>query len=269
MMNRNRYSILNPTRGFAFDGEGDGGDPPEINLEDPKVVAAIQAAVTEATAGLKTNKEEILTEKRALAQKLKDLEAKWGNLDPEAVKTLMARFENDEEAKLIADGKVDEVIENRTQRVVEQSKADVLAAQTVAEERGTENTVLKARIKRLILDRAVQEAANEAGILPSAVTDATSRAHQLFQVGEDDTPVALDGDTIVRGKDGKTALTVVEWLTGMQKSASHWWAPSSGGGGQGSGDGKSPDLDAEAQKAVEQMSPRDKLRVGLEAAEAS
>ena len=256
------YAVLNPTRGFAFDGEGDDGDPPVIDTSNPAVKALIDAAVNEATAGLKTNRDEILNEKRTVTQKLDELKAKWGDLDPEAVKTLMARFENDEEAQLIADGKVDEVIEKRTKRALEQSASDVLAAQTRTGELETENGTLKGRIKKLVLDRAVQEAAGEAKLLPTAVPDAIQRAHQIFQVGEDENPVALEGDTIIRGKDGKTALTVGEWLTGMQKNAPHWWAPSEGGGAIG-GAGSEKTVDDETAEKVEKMSSRDKLRFGI------
>lgn len=256
----------------AFDGEGDddgddeGGDDDGPNLDDPAIRAAIASQVDQETAGLRSNRDELKAEKKALSRKLRELEQRFDGLDPDKVRALMQRFENDEEAQLIADGKVDEVIERRTKRALEQAESDVTAARTRAEELEQSESTLKARIKRLILDRAVQEVAlsDEVGLLPSAVTDAIERAHRVFQVNDEDELVAMEGDTIIRGKDGKSPLTIGEWLLGMRKSAPHWWAPSTGGGANGSGDGD-PHDDKDRKAQVDKMSSRDKLRTGLQA----
>lgn len=247
--------------------EGDPDPPtPEVNLEDPKVKAAIAAAVEEATKGLKSNRDEILGEKRKLSEQLTELQERWKDLDPSVVRNLMSRIENDEEAKLLAEGKVDEVLERRTERLRAQAETDVKAAQEIAEARQAELDTANSVIKELVVDAKIRAAAGDLGLVTTAVDDAIERGRKVFSLDDEKNPVALekDGSTIRRGKDGKTPLSPKEWLEGMKEAAPHWWAPSNGGGAAGSG---SKERAGDDQKKIDSMSPRDKLSVGLRASQ--
>lgn len=241
------------------------GDPnPTVNLEDPAVKAAIEAAVATATEPLVVKRDEILGEKKALAKTVLELEKKWKDLDPEMVRNLLSQVEGNEEAKLLAEGKVDEVLERRTEKMRAQALKDVEAANKRADDLEATLGKSNARVKRLVVDHAVAAAARDVeGFVASAVPDAIRRAHDVFTIQDDsEIPVALDGDgTVVRGKDTKTPLGVGEWLAELVgKECKHWLEPSSGGGARGSGDGTPGSVDADA---LEKMSPREKLAVGL------
>lgn len=241
----------------------DGGDA--ITLETPGVKELIDAAVTEAVGPLVAKRDEILGEKKTLAAEFAALKETWINLDPEQVRAMLKTIEGSEEAKLLTEGKVDEVLERRTEKLRAQAGKDVKAALDKVETLQGKLDASTARIKRLVVDHSVREAAGKIeGFVPSAMFDAVSRAHGVFTIQDDDPEavVALDpkDGTIKRGKDGKSPLGINEWLSDVVTGeCRHWLAPSSGGGAKGSGDGEGKGSASE----VENMSPRDKLAKGL------
>ena len=95
----------------ADDGsQGGGGGAPEIT---PEIQAIIDKAVNDQVSGLKAKRDELLGKLKEQGDNLKRFEG----IDPDTVKGMLKRFENDEEAKLIADGKIDEVLNKRTERL--------------------------------------------------------------------------------------------------------------------------------------------------------
>ncbi len=95
-------------------GEGGGGAAAAIT---PEIQALIDARVNESVTGLKTKNSELLGKLKEQGENLK----RYDGIDPDAVKTILQRFSDDEEAKLIAAGKIDEVLDKRTERL----RADV------------------------------------------------------------------------------------------------------------------------------------------------
>jgi hypothetical protein len=238
----------------------DGG----INLEDPAVKEAIEKIVSEQTAGLKKNRDDLLEEKRKLGEKFQELETRWAPLkefDPTMLASILERFEKDEEAKLIAAGKLDEVLNRRTDAMRKDAEKLVLAAQERATAFESATTALKGRIAQLVIGAKIRESAVKLGLAPTAIADAERDGMAVFDLDENENPVMHDVDgTLVLGKDGKSPKPPAEWLDGMREAKPHWWPPSGGGGAGGGGDrqrrGNGLDL--------EKMSPRDKLMVGLD-----
>lgn len=205
-------------------GEGGGGQGPEIT---PEVQALIDAQVSAAVSGLKAKNTELLGKVRESSETLK----RYEGIDPDAVKTILQRFSDDEEAKLIASGKIDEVLNKRTERMkagFEQETAKERQAREAAEQRA-------AKFTKRVLENSIRAEASAAGIHQHAVEDALFRAQTLFQLDEDGNPVASEG---LFGKDGKP-LTLKEWMAEMKDKAPHWWpATANGGGSQPSGGAK-------------------------------
>lgn len=250
----------------AFEGDPDPkpDDKPALNLEDPSVKAAIDNIIAEREKPLKANRDEILAEKRKLQEQLDELKSQWDGLDAESVKGLMKQIESSEDAKLISQGKVDEVIERRTERLRQQTAKDVEAAQGRVTELEGELSTAQNTIKELVVDASIREAASKIeGFVPGAIFDAVQRGRQVFTVDEDRNPVALDADgSVIRGSDGKTPLHPAEWLKSLVAGdCRHWLGASNGGGAEGGG----VPGDKAGKEAVEKMSSRDKLAVGLSA----
>lgn len=224
---------------YEGEGEGDAEGNDDVNLEDPKIKAAIDAAASSQLAGLKKNRDDIKGEKDALVTKVKELEATWSGLDPVAVKGLMDRMANDEDTRLIAEGNIDEVITRRTDALRNDAQTRIEAAEAKVGELTDSLTAKDRKIAGMVIGGAVRSAAALAKVLPEAVPDVERRAREIFSLGENDVIEARTPDgTLIIGKDGSSSLSPEDWLAdSMRKDAPHWWGPSGGGG---AGGGKDP-----------------------------
>lgn len=189
-------------------------------------------AEIEDVSGLKT----ALAKERSTAsdalKKVKDFETRFAGIDPDQVRAILDRVANDEEAKLIAEGKIDQVIEKRTERLradLDKRVTDANAAAQAANERAN-------RFSTRVLDDQIRAAAATAGIHAHAVDDALLRGRSMFQLDENGRAVQLgdDGHPVL-GKDGKTPFNPAEWLDSMKEAAPHWFPASASGSGSGGG----------------------------------
>jgi hypothetical protein len=188
----------------------------------------------EDTKGLKSALEKERQAAREAEKARKELETKFDGIDPVKVKNLMAKFENQEEATLIAEGKMDKVIEMRTEKARNEAQRLVKEAQTAAEQ--AEQRAQK--FSQRVLDNHIRAAAAKVGLHSHAIEDALYRGRNLFKLDENGDAVQLGADgQPVYGKDGKTPFTPAEWLESMKDIAPHWF-PASSGGGAGGGGGK-------------------------------
>jgi len=173
----------------------------------------------------KALKKALQAERDARAEYEKKLKAYEG-LDPEDTKAFIARFANDEEMKLIKEGKLDVVKENwiakmRTdhEKQLKASK-DAIAAES-----------LKAgKYQAQVLDNAVRQAAAKVGVHPPAVEDALFRARAMFSLDENGNAVQVRDGSVVLGKDG-TPYSPAEWLESMREAAPHWFPAMAAGSG--------------------------------------
>ncbi|UOO87486.1 hypothetical protein [Neisseria arctica] len=203
-------------------GSGAGGTPPETFTAE-EVEKLVSERLNEAVAGLKAKNGEVIGDNKKLKEQL----AQFDGIDPAAVKAILQRFSDDEEAKLIAEGKIDEVLNKRTERMKtahEKQLAEMTAKVEAAEARA-------AKFTDRVLGDAIRAAGSEAGIHKTAFEDAIFRAKTVFDIDDDGNAVAKDG---VFGKDGKP-LTLKEWFGDMQESAPHWFPMPQGAGARGSG----------------------------------
>jgi len=80
-----------------------------------------------------------------------------------------------------------------------------------------------------VLGDEIRSASSKAGALPSAQDDLILRAKGIFQINDEGEAIAVDeeGNSIM-GKDGKTALSPVEWVESLKESAPHLFPSASG-----------------------------------------
>lgn len=208
-------------------GNGDGGQGPEISPEVQKMIEArAEALANERTSGLKSKNTQVILENKELKAALKPFEG----FDAEALRSMMGRIDNDEEARLLASGKFEEAMSKRTERMkhsYEQETAKERAAREAAESRAE-------KFQRRVLENGIRAEAAAAGIHQHAIDDALYRAGGTFQLDDEGNPVAVEG---AYGKDGKP-LTLKEWFADMKEKAPHWWPATGNGGGAGHGGGK-------------------------------
>ena len=207
--------------GEGGDGGNGGGGNDNTQTEEARIAAAVEAAV----GGLKTKNSELLGKLKAAGDQLKSFEG----IDPEAVRGILSKFANDEEAALIAKGDIDTVLAKRADRMKAGFEKDLKLAQDAATNASSRTEKFASRV----LKGEVVGAASEAGVHKYAMEDAMLAAARDFELDDDGNPIAREGKY---GKDGKP-LTLKEWFAEMKDSRPHWFPATGNGGGAGHGGG--------------------------------
>jgi hypothetical protein len=202
---------------------GDGGGIP------PDTAKLIAEAVAKEVAGLRAKNQELLGKVKESSEVLKSYEG----IDPVKTREMFARFETDVEAKLIAEGKMSEVIDKRTERL----RADYDKKLTAEAETRAKAEAKAAKLAQRTLAGALRDAAIKTGALPEAMDDIVLRAGTTWQLNDDGEPVAMNGDEVVLGKDGRTPLSPIEWAESLRETAPHLWPRAQGTNAPGSAPG--------------------------------
>ena len=95
------------------DEESGGAGGAAATFTQAQLDEAVARAVAEQTAGLKAKNGEVIGDNKKLKEQL----AKFDGIDPEQVRAILKNFADGEEAKLIAEGKIDEVLAKRTDKL--------------------------------------------------------------------------------------------------------------------------------------------------------
>ncbi|HGG8933646.1 TPA: hypothetical protein ACJJ3G_004378, partial [Enterobacter hormaechei subsp. xiangfangensis] len=164
-------------------GEGSGGGGIEIT---PEIQKLIDERVTSEVTGLKSKNSELLG---TIKQQKENL-SRFDGIDPDAVRGILQRFSDDEEAKLIAAGKIDEVLDKRTERM----RADVDKQIKAANERAEKAEAFSNKFRDRVLGDAIRAAASKAGALPEASDDLILRAKGTFQLNDEGEAIAVDAN---------------------------------------------------------------------------
>lgn len=212
----------------AEGGEGGGGGGLQIT---PEIQALIDSRVESTVAGLKAKNGELIAANKDIKTKFDALNSQFEGFDMEAVKGLLSRASKDEETKLLAEGKIDEVFEKRTERYRNDVARQIEAKDVEINRHIEANKKLAGRA----LSDALIKAASKAGAEPHALEDIVLRGKASgWSVDVDGNVVAMSGEDVVRGKDGKTPLTPDEWVESLRESAPHLWPRAQGTGAPGS-----------------------------------
>ncbi|MFV5192801.1 hypothetical protein ACMXYY_11740 [Acinetobacter courvalinii] len=164
-------------------------------------------------------------------RELQRLQKQFEGIDPETVKKLFAQLDQDEEAKLIAEGKVNEVIQKRTEKMREEH-ARLLNAETT---RANNAEAYANKFKQSVVQGQIVQAAVELEALPEATADIAFLAQSKFVLDEDGKAVAVDeSGEVVIGKDGKTPLSPKEWVESLREQKPYFWPKANGTGAPGS-----------------------------------
>ncbi|MGU3088467.1 hypothetical protein, partial [Acinetobacter baumannii] len=205
-------------------------DEIKVDLENPEIKAAIQDAVDEAVKGLKDKNAELIKDKKELKDELGSLKSKVEGLDLDAIKVLLDKSNQDEESKLIAEGKIEEVIQKRTEKMREEHDK-VLKAE---KERADKAEAYAEKFKKSVVQSQIVQAAIELEALPEATPDIAFLAQTKFALDENGKAVAVDenGDVVI-GKDGQTPMTPKEWVESLREQKPYYWPKPNGMGAPG------------------------------------
>ena len=198
-----------------------------LNVDGYEDPAGLKSALQKERDAVKAAKTQL-----ADAEKFK---GQFDGLDIEAVKGLLQKASLDDETRLLAEGKLDEVVSKRTERLRADLDKQLLAEKT----RADKAEAFASRFSDKVLADSIRAAAIKAGALPEATEDIILRAKGIFTLDENGEAIAKDSDgEVAYGKDGKTALTPAEWAESLREKASHLWPRASGAGPTGDNNGK-------------------------------
>lgn len=192
----------------------------------PELQTIIDAKIGEAVTGLKTKNGELIGKLKAAGDDLK----RFDGIDPDAVRTILSKFASDEEAGLLKAGKIDEVLNKRTERM----QADNAKALKGEQDRWAKAETKASKLAARTLSGAIKDAAIKSGAYPEAMEDIVLRSGSLWRLNDDGDPVAMSGEEIVLGKDGKTPLSPTEWAESLRETAPHLWPKAQGSNAPGS-----------------------------------
>jgi hypothetical protein len=187
--------------------------------------------------GMSSARDKEKQEAQKLREILKPFEEKLGplkDMNLEELQEAMKLHQKTKDKQMIDAGKVDELVEQKVTGRVENLKKDYENRLQAAESRAVK---AESMLNTLVVDNNVQIAAVKAGVLPEAMEDVSYRASKVFRA-VDGKPIPMKGDEVIYGKDGKTPLTMDEWLEELKSRAPHFFKRPEGSGTRpGAGNG--------------------------------
>jgi hypothetical protein len=167
----------------------------------------------------------------ALKKELEDQKKRFEGIDPDEVHKLADEKRQLEEMQQIKAGEVEKVYENR----LKTARADWDKQFTAL---SSERDALNARLTAIQIDQGVITVATKKGLRPTALTDITARARNVFRlVNGVPTAFESDGKTVRVGKDGITPMNLEEWADLQVGEAPHLFESNAGGGAAGDASG--------------------------------
>lgn len=200
----------------------------ELNEEQQvKLASLVSTAVDQSVTGLKNKNGELLAAQKQLKEKL----GTYADLDPEAAREALAKQRELADKKLIEEGKLDELVLQRTERMKEDYEKKYQELTGQAEQAKSFANKFKGRV----LSDEIRAAATALGVIPSAIDDAIYRSRDLFTVDDEGRVIPTES----AGLDAKgNPLTTKAWLETMREKAPHWFPVPQGSGAPGSDKGK-------------------------------
>jgi hypothetical protein len=218
-------------RDEADDGISDGasGGGSGIDLNSPEVKALVQAEIDKTVLGLKKKNSDLIAQEKRFKEQL----AQFDGVDPEKAKNVMKQLEQSEEMRLMAEGKLEEVVSRRVELRDKdwQNKYDSLANRVTEYESLVKQK--DERLTELVIDGQIREAFVQLDYEPSALDLITMQGRKVFIMDESGKAVPRDEHgNLLFGKDAKTPLSAREWLESQAEKKTWLRKPSKGGGSQ-------------------------------------
>lgn len=160
---------------------------------------------------------------KSAKQELNQFKQQFDGVDIEKIKEFASKYKSDEMSRLLADGKIDEVIAQKT---------DLMRSDY--EQKLNEQTSRAQTLESKVLNGFIAVAAAQAGVQPEAIDLVNMLASSQFKLDANGDPVAVNAQgEVINGKDGKTPLSVADWLASLRESKPLLWGTPQGSGAQG------------------------------------
>lgn len=172
----------------------------------------------------------LLKERDDLVGKLKAFEG----IDPKVHADLLELKKKVDTKKLIDTEGLEATVASRTEQMRQDFDGKLRALEERAKDYEGKYAEVQSRYDRMQIDRAVTDAATEAGAHPQALADIQARAGLVWKLVEGRLTPVRNGE-VVYGKTAEKPMTMKEFIQDLREEAPHLFKSSSGGGAGGSG----------------------------------
>ena len=158
--------------GGTGDGEGGtGGVDIDQLMQSPEVQAVIQARLDAETEGLKNKNSELIAKQKTLKEKLGNVEG----LDIERLKTLQKQMDENEELRLLSEGKTEEVVNRRVELLKKDYDQQIAALTGKIQEYDGLVKNKDDKLRELVIDGTIREAYVGLDFEPAAMRECDSK----------------------------------------------------------------------------------------------
>lgn len=176
---------------------------------------------------------------QGLREEMEGYKNRFKGIDPEKYRKAqeaLSRIEADEEKALIAEGKIDEVVERRIERMKQDFESQIKAKSDAYESAIEERDLHREALSRIRIDDAVLAGIEKAGfkLRPGAKRDALSRGREVWRMNEKSELTPDAGGKVLYGKNGNP-ISMDEFVGDLLQTASHLFESGEGGGAEGGG----------------------------------
>lgn len=233
------------------EGGASGGSAGGIDLNSPEIQKAIQDRIEAEVSGLKKKNSELI----GAEKKLKEQMAQFEGLDVENLKNLQKQMQENEEMRLLAEGKTEEVVARRVDLLKRDYEQQLQARDGKISEYENALKQKEENLRKLVVDGTIREAYVQMDFEPTALADTIRNARDVFIMDESGKVVPRDENgNILFAKDGKSTLDAQSWLELQAERKPYLRRPSKGSGAGNKGGGNI---------AIDRLSSTGKIAEGL------
>ena len=173
---------------------------------------------------------EFRTNNITLQKRVEEFERKFKDVDPEEFSKLKQKFQDIEDKKLLEEGEIDKLVEQKTERMVQDYEAQITALSDDNERLNGELLKVNERLNSEVIDSRITKSISNVGtVRKGAMEDIVSRGRRTWKLADDGEPIATKADgTPLYGKDPKKPLSFDEWAEGLVTDAPYLFEPSEG-----------------------------------------
>lgn len=204
-----------------------------------------------------------LQKEREAVAELKQQLSRYRDVDPEKYNEALRKLSEIEDKKLIEEGKLEELLQKRTETMKRDHQAQLEAAQSKLAEFEQTTTKLRESLSRTVIENGIVAAVTKVGnVRKEALSDVLSRGQTVWGLDENNNPVPRKSDgTPIYGKDGRSVMTMDEWAQTLVTEAPHLFEKTQGGSARTEGSTQRGGL----PENFDNLSPADKLALGRRA----
>jgi hypothetical protein len=160
-----------------------------------------------------------------LMKDMETLSAKFDGIDVDGYKDMVKQQQAMKDKKLISEGKIDELLEERTKTMREKHNQELEKIQGL-------NGTLNKQLETLVIDNAVRDSATKAGVVDTGIDDVLLRSQSVFSLEKGKAVPHDPNGNIIYGEGTSEPMSVQEWVKGQMEVAPHLFKSSNGSGSE-------------------------------------